>query len=261
MRIYRINALLLKYMYIMKNSLDRVFDIVYWPILDIFIWGFTTAFIKDISGVNLLSMLLGGIILWVFVWRSSQDLAVFVLEDFWGRNLYNLFTTPLKTSELISSVVIIAVIRSAISFTLQSVLAFFLYAFNIFSINLFFIAIFIAILISFGWVMGLFITGMIFRFGSRIQVFAWSVVWAIQPFSCVFYPLSALPSWAAKIAILLPTSHVFEALRAVINKTPINWGGIIYATVITFVLLVLSAIYLSKSIKHAKKTGLLGRYE
>jgi len=261
MKLYRVSALLQKYCYITKNSMDRIFDIVYWPILDIFLWGFATAFIKDLSGVNLLSMLMGGIILWVFVWRSSQDISVFVLEDFWGRNLYNLFTTPIRTSELVSSIIIFALIRGILSFALQSILAFILYQFNIFSINLYYIALSISILITFGWAMGLFITGFIFRYGSRIQVFAWSVVWAIQPFSCVFYPLDALPAWAQKVAVLLPTTHVFENLRAVINNNAINWSSIIYAMIVTLVFLISMAFFINYSIEHAKKTGLLARYE
>ena len=261
MKLYRINALLLKYLYITKNSLDRVFDIAYWPILDIILWGFATAFIKDLSGVNLLSMIFGAIILWVFVWRSSVDMTVFILEDFWARNLYNLFTTPIRTSELVASIVIFAFQRSLISFVLQSTLAFLLYRFVIFDINLYAIALFAGILLMFGWAMGTFVTSFIFRFGQRIQVFAWSVVWILQPFSCVFYPLSALPIWAQKIASLMPATHVFEALRAVISGTAVNWSGIAYAIVVSILALIAGAYFLNSSIKHAKKTGLLARDE
>ena len=84
MKFYRINALLLKYYYITINRIDRIFDIFYWPVVDLFIWGFAAFYIQQLSDVNILSMLLGGIILWIFVWRSSQDIAVFVLEDFWS---------------------------------------------------------------------------------------------------------------------------------------------------------------------------------
>lgn len=261
MKLHRINALLLKYYYISKNSLDRVFDLFYWPLIDILIWGFTTAYIKEVSDLNLLSVLLGGIILWVFVWRSSVDLAIYVLEDFWGKNLYNLFTSPMRSSELVSSIVIFASARSFISFSAQAIVAYLIYHFNILSINIFAIALLSSILLLFGWAMGLFITGFIFRYGSRIQVFAWSVVWIVQPFSCVFYPLKTLPVWAQNIAIILPTAHIFEALRAIVNDTAVNWYSIAYALFSSLVFLVLSAYFIKSSIQKAKKTGLLTRFE
>ena len=261
MRLYRVNALLLKYYYITRNRLDRIFDIIYWPLIDLFAWGFATFFIKELSGVNVTSIILGGVILWVFVWRSSQDITVYVLEDFWSRNLYNLFTSPVKASEVTLSVIIFGFLRSILTFFLLVLIAWLFYSFNIFIINLFYLALFVAILTLIGWVMGLFISSIIFRYGSRIQVFAWSMVWVIQPFSCVFYPLNVLPGWAQKIAVVLPTTYIFEALRAVIGNSAINWNGIIYSFVLSLVLLILVSIYLRQSIKYAKKKGLFVRYE
>ena len=34
----RINALLLKYWYITKNRWDRLFDLFYWPLIDLLVW-------------------------------------------------------------------------------------------------------------------------------------------------------------------------------------------------------------------------------
>lgn len=260
MKFYRIAALLLKYYYITKNRLDRIFDLVYWPVIDLFVWGFTTSFVKQISNVNVLSMFLGGVILWLFVWRSTQDIAVYVLEEFWNRDLYNLYTTPITPLEHMSATIIFGVIRALLSFALLLVLAFLIYSFNIFQFGIY-LPIFAGILMLVGWVMGLFVTSLIFRFGHRIQVFAWSIVWGIQPFSCVFYPLSSLPGWAQNIAVILPTTHVFEAMRAVIQGTPVNWVSIGYAIVSTLVFLGLVSILLVKSIKHAKKTGMLSKYD
>ena len=96
MKLHRIFALLLKYYYISINRVDRLFDVIYWPIIDLFMWGFAAIYMEGISSKKLVGMLLGGIILWMFVWRSSQDIAVFVLEDFWSRNLYHLFSSPIK---------------------------------------------------------------------------------------------------------------------------------------------------------------------
>lgn len=259
MRLYRINALLLKYYYITINRVDRIFDIAYWPVIDLFIWGFTGFYIQQLSDINVLSLLLGGIILWIFVWRSSQDIAVFVLEDFWSRNLYHLFTSPVKLSEHMSSIVIIGFLRSLATFLIMWPVAALFYSFNILKLSPLLIALSIFLLTLFGWAMGLFITAFIFRYGQRIQVLAWSVTFVLQPFACIFYPLASLPQWAQKIAVIIPPTHVFEALRASISKTPINYAGLFYAFVIDVILFVAMAYFLELSFKKSKQTGLLAK--
>ncbi len=261
MKFYRIQALLWKYWYISINRIDRLFDIIYWPIIDLLAWGFATYFIKDISGINLLAMYLGGIILWVFVWRSSQDLTIYVLEDFWSRNLYNLFSSPVLASEILISIMFFAFLRAIATFLVLVILGWLLYSFNIFNIVSFYLPLFIAILVLIGWVLGMFVTGIVYIYGQRVQVFAWSMVWIVQPFSCVFYPLSALPPWAAAIARVNPVTHIFEAFRTVLAGGTVNVYSLVYSFVITIVLFGLSAIFLNYSIKIAKKKGLFTKYD
>lgn len=260
MKMHRITALWLKYFYISKNRLDRIFDLVYWPLIDLFVWGLASYYIADISNVNVLSMFLGGVILWLFVWRATQDIAVFVLEEFWNRDLYNLYTTPITAMEHMTAIIIFGIGRAMVSFVLLFVLALVIYSFNVFQFGLW-LPFFMGVLTLIGWVLGLFVTSLIFRFGHRIQVFAWSIVWGIQPFSCVFYPLESLPGWAQKIAVLMPTTHIFESMRAVINGNPIKWAGIVYSITIALILLVGVAILLKKSIDYGKRTGLIARCE
>jgi len=259
MKFYRINALMLKYYYITINRLDRLFDIVYWPVLDLILWGFASAFIEDISKVNVLSMILGGIILWVFVWRSSQDMAVFVLEDFWSRNLYHLFSSPVRISEHMVSIFLIGFIRAFATFFFLAILAFLINSFNILTIPLFYIAIAMFLLSLVGWALGLFITGMILRYGKRIQVLAWSTVWILQPFSCVFYPLSALPEWAQTIARFVPTTYVFENLRSLLSSGVVNYTQLLYSLITSLVLLFFMILFLRASFERARESGMLAK--
>lgn len=260
MRLHRVTALLLKNYYITRNSLDRLFDVFYWPALDIFLWGFTALYLESITDKVIWAYLLGGVILWVFTWRASQDVAVYILEDFWSYNLYNLFSSPVRGSEIILSTVIFGIIRSFISFAFLLGLAYVLYAYNILSIGVMYLPAFIAILVLFGWVIGIVIAAFIFRYGQRIQVFAWSTAWIIQPFACVFYPLKSLPAWGQKIALLLPPTYVFETMRALINHQPVVWQNLAWGIAVCLILLVLAALFFSSSLKHARRSGLLTRY-
>jgi len=253
--------MLLNNYYITTSSADRLFDVLYWPVLDILIWGFMTYFISGISEVNILSFVLGGLLLWVFIWRSSQDFVIYVLENFWSRNIYHLYATPLRDSEMIVSLGILGISRSFIAFLLMNLISFALYQFNIFSFNLLHAAAFIGILMIFAWGIGLLITSFIFRFGTRMQILAWSTIWIIQPFSCIFYPLSALPTWAAKIAIVLPTTHVFEGLRASLAGQPLSTGSLLYALGFSIVFLIFSSWVIVRAIKVARSKGSFAKPE
>lgn len=261
MKLHRIKGLLLNYYYFSVNSIDRVFDVLYWPVLDILIWGFMTVFISGISEFNLINSILGGIILWLFLWRSSQDLVIYLLEHYWSRSIYHLLVTPVRIREFIVSLCTLGLIRACISFAVLTTMSFILYHFNFFTINFFHAAIFITLLLMFGWGLGLLVSSLIFRFGSRVQVLAWSTIWIMQPFSCVFYPLEALPSWAAKIAVVLPTTHVFEGLRASINGLPINYGGMWYALGFLIVFIGVGSFILTRSVISAKKAGSFAKPE
>lgn len=260
MRFIRIQAMMLKYFYITKNRVDRIFDIVYWPVLNIFIWGFLTVYINQISDYNLLSMILGGIILWLFVWRSTQDMGIFVLEEFWNRDLYHLYSSPIKPSEHIIAIIITGLFRAFFAFSLVLLVSFVFYSFNIFIFGMY-LPLFVLLLTLIGWVLGIFIVAMIFRWGHRIQVFAWSIPFGIQPFCCILYPLSSLPAWAVPIAVALPPTHIFEAMRDVLAGNPFPWDKIAFAVATTLVLLVVGSIVLGKSISHARRTGLLAKVD
>ncbi|MBU0979795.1 MAG: ABC transporter permease [Nanoarchaeota archaeon] len=259
MKLHRINAQLLKFWYITINRVDRIFDIVYWPLIDLFVWGFASFYIRQLSEVNLLSMFLGGMILWIFVWRAGQDIAVYILEDFWSKNLYHLYTTPIRLSEHMTAVIVMGLIRSMATFLVMIALAWLMYAFNLFEIPVLMLASAIFLLSLFSWSIGLLVTALIMRFGQRIQVLAWSIVWAIQPFSCVFYPLAALPGWAQAIAAWMPTTAVFENVRAIIFGTPMNYALLGRAVIMDLALLVVMAFLLKASFNHAKRSGLLAR--
>jgi ABC-2 type transport system permease protein len=261
MKLYRVNALLWKYFYMSINRFDRMFDLFYWPLLDIFIWGFMISYINNISDINLMSLVLGGIILWVFVWRASQDITVYLLEDFWSKSLYNLFSSPIMLKELVLSMLLLGIIRAFISFLFLAGIAFLLYSMNIFGLGIIVLSFFILVLLIFAWSIGLFISAFIMRWGSRVQVLAWSVVWLIQPFSCVFYPVSSLPLWAQPIARALPSTYVFEGMRTVMQGGNIHFSQFIYAILISIIFFVICSFFFYTSFKQAKKKGLLAKNE
>lgn len=256
-----VSGLLLKYWYITINRMERMFDVFYWPLISLLIWGFTTYYIRDFAGPDILVFFIGGTILWVFLQRAMQDICIYVLEDFWGWNLYNLFSSPLTWKELLFSVVLFGLIRALATFFFLVLIAFLLFAFNIFSAGIFTIALYALGLLIFGWAIGIFVAGLIFIKGLKIQVFAWSFAWILQPFSCVFYPLASMPLWLQKVSLLFPTTYIFEGMRYSIKTGLMSWGDFAFAMIINIILLAVVCWFFKQALNYSKKKGILTRRE
>ncbi len=255
-------GLVYKFTCICYRSLDRIFDIIYWPVISLMLWGFTSTFVATTSTfAGVMEFFLGGAVLWSLFWRAQTDVGTFILEDFWSRNVYNVFASPITSLELFLAIALIGLLRCVLSFLFLSLLTWMLYAFNILQIGGLALALFTAVLLLFGWVVGIVIAALIFRYGLRIQVLAWSVGFIIQPFSCVFYPLASMPHWVQIIAVTLPTTHVFEGLRHAITTGELALRPLFTALGLTFVLLIAALFFFQHALRQAKRLGLLTRFE
>lgn len=213
----RIGAVIIRHMYAYKRNFDRLTDSFYWPLMDIFIWGLTSKWIQDSQGGvgHVVMMLLTALVFWQIVWRGNYEISVNLLEEFWNQNLVNMFSTPLKLSEWILAVIILSVIKMFITITVCVIAVFFLYATNIFTLGWYLIPFVVSLLIS-GWIMGFLGSSIIIYWGQKVQTIAWTMGFLFAPFSAVYYPLSQLPAWVQRISMWLPTTYVFEGMRAVV---------------------------------------------
>ena len=89
MKLHRINAIILHYWYHSKRSLPRIMDILFWPTMNLALWGFISLFLQKMNtaGAAAAAMLLGAIILWMVFQRAQQDVSIAFLEDIWARNM------------------------------------------------------------------------------------------------------------------------------------------------------------------------------
>jgi len=259
MKWYRIKAMMLKYYYLTINSMDRIFDVFYWPTIGLIIFGLTTMYLQSVSDVPALVVyLIGGTMIWALFERVQQDIGVFVLEDFWSRNIANSFVTPIRSDEIFVSLLLFGMIRAVASFTVMATLALVAYHFNIFHGGIASL-LFVIPLFLFAWAIGLFVTGMIFRFGTRIQVVAWSITYLLQPFAAVYYPLETLPSSMQAIAHLFPVMYAFEGFRTAYQGTFSN-SMFIMALVLSIGYFIIGYVTFTTSIKKARETGFLTKY-
>ena len=213
----RVWAMLLRYLYILKSSWPRTLELLYWPTLQVFIWGFMSQFFMQNSTyiARAFGVLLGAIMLWDLMFRSQLGLAISFLEEMWSRNLSNLFVTPLRAYEWVVSLLTMSALRAAAGMLPAAFLSILLYNYSIFAMGLPLVA-FIIVLMAMGWAIGLAICGLILRHGIGAESLAWTVIFSLAPVSCVYYPVTILPHWLQVIAWSMPQTYVFEGMRAVL---------------------------------------------
>ena len=88
----KIYGLSLRHFYLIKSSFPRILDLIYWPSIQIFLWGFISKFFTLSSSYynNTVGVILSAAILYDFLFRSSISYNMMFLEEIWSRNFTNL---------------------------------------------------------------------------------------------------------------------------------------------------------------------------
>jgi ABC-2 type transport system permease protein len=254
----RVWAMLLRYLYILKSSWPRTIELLYWPTLQMLIWGFMSQFLRSNSSyvAQAFGVLLAAVMLWDLLFRSQLGLSISFLEEMWSRNLGQLFVTPLRPYEWLLSLLAMSVIRVTIGIVPAMLLAIPLYHYSIFAMGWALVA-FLAVLMVMGWALGLAICGGILRHGMGAESLAWTVIFALAPLSCVYYPLTTLPAWLRPVALALPSTHVFEGMRTVLFQHVFRMDHFLAAIGLDLVLLAIGAAIFFIAFRDARHRGAL----
>ncbi len=254
----RVWAMLLRYLYLLRNSWPRTLELLYWPTLQMLIWGFMSQFLYVNSNYvfRAFGVLLAAVMLWDVLFRGQLGLSISFLEEMWARNLGHLFVTPLRPTEWVAALLSMSLIRVLIGVVPAALLAILLYHYSIFSLGAP-LAAFFAVLLVMGWALGLAICGMILRHGMGAESLAWLAVFTLSPISAVYYPVSILPHWLQHIAWGLPSTYVFEGMRAVLFQHVFHAGYLLTAAALDLVWLALGTAVFFWAFRDARYRGAL----
>src|SRR6478752_7438699 len=112
-------AIVMRHIRMWRRDFNYILGGFYWPILDIFIWGFLGSWIQQYHATqfhNYQEVALLGILLWQIVGRGCNVFLTTLCEELWSNNIVNLFSLPLALSEwIIGSILFYAIIMSIVS--------------------------------------------------------------------------------------------------------------------------------------------------
>jgi len=254
----KIFALSLRHIYLIKGSFPRILDLIYWPTIQIFLWGFISKFFTLNSSFyeNTVGIILSAAILYDFLFRSSISYNMMFLEEIWSRNFTNLFIAPIRLSEIIAALTFTAIFRTMIGLVPAALLAIPFFGVSILKIGTPLIFLLITLYI-FGVTLGLLVTSGLVRFGPSFENIAWASLFFLAPLGCIYYPIEILPDWLQIIAKLLPLVHIFEEMRNILIYDIINYSQILKAIFISLLYFMIGVITFYLSYSGAKNRGTL----
>ena len=254
----KVYGLSLRHFYLIKSSFPRILDLIYWPSIQIFLWGFISKFFTLSSSYynNTVGVILSAAILYDFLFRSSISYNMMFLEEIWSRNFTNLFISPIKIKEIIAALTLTAIVRTLIGMVPAAIIAIPLFGVSIFKIGLPLIALLLALYI-FGVTLGLLVTSGLVRFGPSFENIAWASLFFLAPLGCIYYPIEILPEWLQLIAKILPLVHIFEEMRNILINDIISYTQILIAITISFLYFILGIFVFYFSYHGAKIRGTL----
>lgn len=256
----RVYAIFLRQIFLIRNNKTRLVNIFMWISIDTILWGFITHYLDTLgrSGFSFTTTALGAIVLWNFLIRIQQGLMLSFFEDMWSCNLLNLFASPLRIREYLFGLIVSSLTTSAAGLGVMLLIAWVMFVYNIFQFGILLVP-FLAIILIFGLALGIFATALVLRFGPPAEWIAWIIPFVIDPFTGIFYPISALPKVLQPISAILPPSYVFEGMRDALLTGKFSVSDLIVGISIAWVYLIISYLFFLYIYRIVLRRGLIAR--
>ena len=105
---HRVGAMVLRYLYLLRSSWTRLVELIYWPAVQLFVWGFLQLYIAQNSGffARATGVFIAAVLMWDVLFRGQLGFSVSFLEEMWSRNLSNLMISPLRPIEFVCALMI-----------------------------------------------------------------------------------------------------------------------------------------------------------
>ena len=254
----RIFAMVLRYWYLLRSSWPRLLELIYWPAVQMLMWGFLQLYVSENAGffAKAGGTFIGAVLLWDILFRGQLGFSISFLEEMWARNMGNLMMSPLRPIEFIAALMIMSLVRLAIGMVPVTFLAIGFFGFNLYSLGLALAAFFLNLILT-SWAVGIFVSGIVLRNGMGAEGMAWTIMFLLLPLTCVYYPVSILPGWLQYVAWALPPTYVFEGMRALLIEHVFRADLMLWALALNAVYFALAVLAFLALLKSAREVGSL----
>jgi ABC-2 type transport system permease protein len=232
----RIGAMVRRHWYLLRSSWPRLLELVYWPLVQMVMWGFLQSFMAKQTGALAAAAgtFLAAVLLWDILFRGQLGFSFSFLEEMWSRNLANLMISPLRPLEFVLSMITMSVIRLVIGVIPVTFLAMLFFGFNFWSL---------------GFALG--------AFFANLLLTTWSIMFLFLPLTCVYYPVAMLPAWLQYVSWALPPTAVFEGMRALVLENTFRADLMLWALALNAFWITLAGWGFMRLMNASKRMGSL----
>ncbi len=254
----RVTAMVRRYWYLLRSSWPRILDLIYWPTVQMLMWGFLQLYVTQNGGpfVRTAGVFIGAVLLWDILFRGQLGFSISFLEEMYAHNLANLMMSPLRPVEFIAALMVMSIVRLSIGMIPVSILAILFFGFNLWSLGLALAAFFLNLILT-SWSIGIFVAGLLLRNGMGAESLAWTIMFLFLPLTCVYYPVTVLPGFLQDVAWSLPPTYVFEGMRALLIDHVFRADLMLQALAFNIVLFAVASFAFLKLLQSARVQGSL----
>jgi len=252
----RMWGIALRHLYLYRESWPRLLEMMYWPIINISLFGFISLSIVQHFGHTdiLTDTYLAGLLLAELLTCTVMAMLVMYMEEVWSRNLGHLFASPLRLRDYIASMMALSATRCLIAVIPAFVVAYYLFGFSILRLG-WALPLYGVMLCLSGWWYGLLIMSLLMRFGLAAEWLGWMGTWVLMPFMAPYYPVSILPHAFQVISWTLPGTYIFESMKQQMATGTVRFDYVAIGFGLNLLYLALASAIFSRSFKSAKRLG------
>ena len=261
MSLHRIRVVVRRHVYVLWRAPHRWFDIAFWPLMDVILWGSLGTYVarqSETSGAAA-PFLIAGIMMFHVLFQSQIAVATGFMEETWSRNLLNVLTTPVTEIEYVAGTALFGLAKVLLALTTVSLTALGFFGFHLSTIGWSIVPI-AAVLVIVGWAVGIANIGLVLRFGQGAEIIAWGSNFILMALSGVFNPVGALPGPLQPVARVLPSTHAFTALRAVLDGRPLPGAEIRTGLIGALVMVAVGFAFSAWMLSIFRRRGLVTRF-
>ena len=194
-----------------KRNVFLLGDMLYWPFIAVLSIGFMLAYLQ--IGTRDAAVVLSGVVAMSVLQPCQLDVSYVLLFDMWSKSMKHTLVAPVGRRHYIVGAWLFGMFRGTVTFFVLVMLIRWLFKFDILQAGFGPTVVFLSGLFLSGLFIGLMIIILLYSFGMRAEIAAWSIVSVLMIVCGIYYPVDILPGAAQALGHAIPLTYFLEAYR------------------------------------------------
>jgi ABC-2 type transport system permease protein len=238
-----------------RRNVFTLLEIIFWPLVAFLSVGLLAEFAALQPGMK--AFILVGVVSLSAVQVCQLDVCYALLYDVWSKAVKHGFIAPVGIRHLLAGSLLVGMMRGGAVFFILMGASYVIFGFDFTGPGALPIALFILGLFLSAAQVGTIVCILVFTFGNRAEVAAWSLVSLMLLLCGIYYPVSILPKWVIFLAELIPLTYFLEYFRHFFGFEPTFSHVLLKGYVMVLAYLLIGVFLMKAALGRAKKTGML----